>query len=75
MSDIDDCLVLAEPAVDRQGRGCQPRRDLLVGLSAANRTDDNSVLYCYQFIIVLGVSQHFLPPNPLKIILLSSQKK
>lgn len=75
MSNINDYLVFAISAKNRKGLGSKPRRDLLISLSLTVRANDDSVLYCYQFTIILSILQHFLPPNPLKIISLSRQKK
>lgn len=75
MSNINDYLIFAKSAKNRKGLGSKPRRDLLIGLPLTDRANDDSILYCYQFSIFLSILQHFLPPNPLKIILLSRQKK
>lgn len=59
MSNINDYLVFAISAKNRKGLGSKPRRDLLISLSLTVRANDDSVLYCYQFTIILSILQHF----------------
>ena len=72
--DVDQDLVRALPAVDRQRPRLGPEIDALGLAITAERADQKAVLYCQEHITFAPELQEFSTPS-LKIIRLSRQKE